>query len=53
LDADHSGTIDAGELMNLRSKTVKLSVADKLMEALSTHPNMLKRIKQLSDYERV
>jgi len=52
LDLDHSGTIDAGELINLRSKTVKLSVGDKLMEVLSTHPNMLKRIKQLSTYER-
>jgi heat shock protein HtpX len=53
LDLDKSGTIDTGELMNLRSKTVKLSFADKLMEVLSTHPNMLKRIKQLSSYERV
>jgi len=52
LDLDKSGTIDADELVNLRSKTVKLSFADKLMEVLSTHPNMLKRIKQLSAYER-
>jgi heat shock protein HtpX len=53
LDTNHSGTIDTDELINLRSKTMKLSVGDKLMEALSTHPNMLKRIKQLSTYERV
>lgn len=52
LDLDRSGTIDTTELLNLRSKTVKLSFADKLMEGLSTHPNMLKRIKQLSTYER-
>lgn len=52
LDLDHSGTIDASELINLRSKTVQISFVDKLMEVLSTHPNMLKRIKQLSTYER-
>jgi heat shock protein HtpX len=48
LDLDKSGTIDANELQMLRNKTLRLSVGDKLLEALSTHPNMLKRIKQLS-----
>lgn len=48
LDADLSGTIDAGELINLRQRKVKLGFADKLMEVSSTHPNMLKRIKHLS-----
>ena len=48
IDLDMSGTIDSYELMELRSKTVKLSSADKMMEILSTHPNMLKRIKHLS-----
>jgi len=48
VDLDMSGTIDSYELMELRSKTVKLSSADKMMEILSTHPNMLKRIKHLS-----
>ena len=48
LDVDHSGSIDASELEVLRSKTVRLSFGDRLLEALSTHPNMLKRIKQLS-----
>jgi len=43
-----SGTIDSYELMELRSKTIKLSSADKMMEILSTHPNMLKRIHHLS-----
>lgn len=48
LDADLSGTIDSGELINLRQRKIKLGFADKLMEVSSTHPNMLKRIKHLS-----
>jgi len=48
IDLDMSGTIDSYELMELRNKTVKLSSTDKMMEILSTHPNMLKRIKHLS-----
>ncbi len=50
LDIDRSGTIDPEELDILRKKKVKLSFADKMMEILSTHPNMLKRIKHLSSY---
>jgi len=50
IDADMSGAIDISELQALRTKTVKLSFADKMMEVFSTHPNMLKRIKQLSTY---
>lgn len=50
LDLDKSGTIDPSELLLLRNKQVKLGLSDKLMEVLSTHPNMLKRIKRLSDY---
>ena len=48
LDLDNSGTIDASELAMLKNKKIRLGFADRLMEALSTHPNMLKRIKQLS-----
>ena len=51
LDLDKSGTIDAKELEVLSSKNVRLGLGDKLMEFLSTHPNMLKRIKQLSSYK--
>lgn len=50
LDLDKSGTIDASELGLLMTKKVNLTFGDKLLEVLSTHPNMLKRIKQLSDY---
>jgi len=52
LDLDRSGTIDAGELDVLRNKEVRLNLGDRLLEALSTHPNMLKRIKQLSTYRK-
>ena len=52
LDLDRSGTIDPYELRELRKKEVKLKLSDRLMETLSTHPNMLKRIKQLSQYSR-
>jgi heat shock protein HtpX len=48
IDSDLSGTIDQGELMALRSKKVSLSTGEKIMEIMSTHPNMLKRIKHLS-----
>ncbi len=51
LDLDKSGTIDMRELEVLKNKAIKLGFGDRLLEALSTHPNMLKRIKQLSAYK--
>ncbi len=48
LDMDKSGTIDPAELALIRQKNIKMGFGDKLMETLSTHPNMLKRIKHLS-----
>jgi heat shock protein HtpX len=48
LDLDKSGAIDAAELSALRNKNVRLSFSDRMMEILSTHPNMLKRISHLS-----
>lgn len=50
LDADESGAIDSGELASLRQKKLSLGFGDRMVEALSTHPNMLKRIKRLSEY---
>ncbi len=50
LDLDKSGSLSASELEAMRNKSVRLSLGDKLLEAMSTHPNMLKRIKQLSKY---
>ncbi|MCX5703476.1 MAG: M48 family metalloprotease, partial [Candidatus Omnitrophica bacterium] len=51
LDLDKSGTLDAAELALLRTKNIRLGFGDKLLEVLSTHPNMLKRIKKLSEYK--
>jgi heat shock protein HtpX len=48
IDRDMSGTIDSAELMDLRSKKVRLSNSEKMMELFTTHPNTLKRIKYLS-----
>ena len=48
LDADKSGTIDQHELARLRSLKITVGSGDKVMELMSTHPNMLKRIKHLS-----
>jgi heat shock protein HtpX len=48
IDIDMSGTIDQNELMILSTKNVRLSGSDKIMEILSTHPNMVKRIKNLA-----
>jgi heat shock protein HtpX len=50
LDLDRSGTISSYELSALQNKKMKLGVGDKLFELLSTHPNMLKRIKRLSEW---
>ncbi|MEI6832192.1 MAG: zinc metalloprotease HtpX [Candidatus Omnitrophota bacterium] len=50
LDLDKSGTIDASELELLRRKQIKLGWGDKMLELMSTHPNMLKRIKGLAEY---
>lgn len=50
LDLDRSGSIDRNELQQLYTKQPHLTFGDKLLEILSTHPNILKRIKQLSTY---
>ena len=51
LDRDRSGSIEPEELEALRKKKISVGLGDKLMELYSTHPNMLKRIKQLSVYQ--
>jgi len=50
LDLDRNGSIDNSEIALLRNQPLNLSFADRLMELMSTHPNMLKRIKQLSEF---
>ena len=52
IDLDLSGTIDQYELMQLQDKKIKLHQSDKLMEVLSTHPNMIKRIKHLASFQQ-
>jgi len=51
LDLDKSGTIDHNELEQLKQKSIHLGFSDRMLELLSTHPNMLKRIKKLSEYK--
>lgn len=48
IDLDMSGTIDQNELMMLSAKKINLKTSDKLVEILSTHPNVIKRIKHLA-----
>jgi len=48
IDRDFSGTIDQDELLAIRSKKVKLGRGEKIAELLTTHPNMLKRIRHLA-----
>jgi len=48
IDRRQSGSITQDDLMDLRQKQVHLSMGAKLLELFTTHPNMLKRIKQLS-----
>ena len=50
LDLDKNGVIDSSELDLLRNSKISLNLGDKMLELLSTHPNMLKRIKKLSEY---
>lgn len=51
LDLDRSGAISPNELDALQKRVVKLNFSDKVMEIFSTHPNMLKRIKRLSEWQ--
>ena len=51
LDLDRNGIISDSELQALSTQKIKMGTGDKLMELLSTHPNMLNRIKRLSEYK--
>lgn len=51
LDLDKNGTIDSSELELLKKSNIRLNLSDRMLELLSTHPNMLKRIKKLSEYK--
>ena len=42
------GISDCSKKLSIRSKEVKMGGGEKIAELLTTHPNMLKRIKHLS-----
>ena len=50
IDLNHDGVIDQYEMAALNQKNIKIGFGATLMELFGTHPNMLKRIKTLSQY---
>ncbi len=51
LDLNSDGAIAADELEKLRNSNVKISTSHKFLELLSTHPDMLKRVKKLAEIQ--
>jgi heat shock protein HtpX len=49
LDVDLDGKISEEELSRLRYSDTKIGAGSTIMELLSTHPNMVKRVKRLSE----
>jgi len=49
LDTDMDGVISEQELAELRNMKTSIGTGSKVMELLSTHPNMVKRIKRLAE----
>ena len=49
IDRDMDGIISEAELAELRDTPTNISTGSKIMELLSTHPNMVKRIKRLAE----
>ena len=49
LDLDMDGKISEEELSRLRYSDTKVGTGQSVMELLSTHPNMVKRVKRLSE----
>jgi heat shock protein HtpX len=49
LDQNLDGVISQEELAQLRDTPLRIGTGSKVMELLSTHPNMVKRIKRLSE----
>ncbi|MCC7554107.1 MAG: M48 family metalloprotease [Methanobacteriaceae archaeon] len=50
LDIDNNGKISEAELNKLHHHDIKVKGSDNLKELLSTHPDMLKRVKRLADF---
>jgi heat shock protein HtpX len=51
LDGRAKGYLAAEDLMLLKGKKVNIGAGQGLMELFSSHPNMLKRIRQLAQYQ--
>ena len=49
MDLDRDGSISESELAQIKYTKTNVKTADKIMEIFSTHPNMVKRIKRLSE----
>ncbi|KAF5064417.1 Protease HtpX [anaerobic digester metagenome] len=49
LDSNMDGVISESELAELRNMKTSIGTGSKIMELLSTHPNMVKRIKRLAE----
>lgn len=49
MDLDKDGAISESELAQIKYTRTNVKTADKIMELFSTHPNMVKRIKKLSE----
>ncbi|MBM4242116.1 MAG: peptidase [Euryarchaeota archaeon] len=50
LDQNMDGVISESELSQLKYTETRIGLASKIMELLSTHPNMVKRVKRLSEF---
>jgi heat shock protein HtpX len=50
IDRNRDGVIDPDELLAVRKMKVRLGLGATIKELFTTHPNMLKRIKQLATY---
>jgi len=53
LDSNKDGVIDQNDLMMLSGKTVKLRSGARFLEIFGTHPNVVKRIKQLASLQTI
>lgn len=49
MDLDMDGSISESELAQIKYTKTRVGIGSKIMEAFSTHPNMVKRIKRLSE----
>jgi heat shock protein HtpX len=49
MDLDRDGSISESELAQIKYTKTRVKTADKIMELFSTHPNMVKRVKRLSE----